>query len=72
MAKLGNNYGEGEKLCVLCQSHTDSQEESFLCNEIMNAMNINESYKEINSSNSSKELVKLLKQIMKIREDRTQ
>ena len=33
MTKFGKNYGEGDKLCVLCQSYPDSQEESFLCNE---------------------------------------
>ena len=44
MAKFRTNYGEGEKLCVLCQSHTDSQEESFLCDEVFKVINIDKSY----------------------------
>ena len=69
MAKFGANYGEKYKLCPLCKVHLDSQEKSFEeCQVIQAKIRNIYKYEEI-FLNPSQEIAKVLKEIMKLREN---
>ena len=69
MAKFGANYGEKYKLCPLCKEHLDSQDKSFEeCQVIKVKIRNIWKYEEI-CLNPSQEIAKVLREIMKLRED---
>ena len=69
MTKFGANYGDSKKKCPLCETHLDSQEEFFKsCNVVQNQISNKFDYQEI-FYKPSFELVQVIKQMTKLREN---
>ena len=47
MVQFARNFGEKDKLCLLCLEHEDKQEKSFNCKEIRKYVKIEENYSDI-------------------------
>ena len=71
MAPFGENFRSGQvvKICPLCSSHVDSQEESFNCLTLKRFLSIEGNYKNIFSSNIPHELIKTLYKIYSYRKE---
>ena len=71
MAPFGENFRSGQvvKICPLCSSHVDSQEESFNCLTLKRFFSIEGNYKNIFSSNIPHELIKTLYKIYSYRKE---
>ena len=68
MARFGANYGKSDELFPLCKGHIDSQENSFkICQEVKKCIAIKCSYTNI-FYGPYKEIIKVLKVIMNLRE----
>ena len=71
MAPFGENFkmGKTDTKCPLCMAHTDSQENSFVCQTLKRLISIKGNYQEIFSNNIPYELVKTLYDIYAYRKE---
>ena len=71
MAPFGENFRSGKTVtnCPLCLSHTDSQENSFICPTLNRLLSINGNYQDIFSENIPYQLVKTLYNIYSYRKE---
>ena len=71
MAPFGENFRSGKTVtnCHLCLSHTDSQENSFICLTLNRLLSINSNYQDIFSENIPYQLVKTLYNIYSYRKE---
>ena len=66
MEDFGENYRQGKetKLCPLCNSHKDNEEESFYCKEVNEKVKVEGSFLDIFEEEINQSVVETLKEIM--------
>ena len=71
MINVGNNYkaGRSSVICPLCSLHFDSQDDLLLCPAIRSKIKTTENLNDIYESSISMKSVKLLKEVMNLREN---
>ena len=63
--------GRRDILCPLCLKHQDSEQLSFECFKIRETINITRQFEDIFEDDINEEIVSIIRQITKIREQKT-
>ena len=73
MARYGNNYrgtSSDTDLCELCQTHRDAQDEIYICEFNKKHVTLNGTYQDLFNSEVKLEIVKILEEVYKKRENK--